>query len=261
MGSLNILEDFEIRIDGRLCEDLRKISCKFGCVGNANGSVQLEQGKTIIRAAVYGPKQPTRKGHGHLTGEALTKMSLAGNSDLTVECHYYDALTRNTSSYENIQIASIIKSAASSVLLPIGNAVNIRSVVVIQIEAISSDGSALAAAVNATTLALINAGLPLRDTLCASTVARLRQVTIVDPNRKEEIFKPSMLTVLYCPKLGELVNVVCARNVHLSDYEGLLASCIQACEGVACVLQDVIMRHSSDQLAKRQSSGIYINMS
>lgn len=47
----------ELRIDGRQPLELRQIRIRLGVFGQADGSAYVEQGKTKVLAAVYGPHQ------------------------------------------------------------------------------------------------------------------------------------------------------------------------------------------------------------
>ena len=61
-----------------------------------------------------------------------------------------------------------------------------RSQIEIFVEVLNSDGSVLASAINATTLALINAGIPLYDYVLAASVGHLAKTVLLDLNRLEE---------------------------------------------------------------------------
>lgn len=61
-----------------------------------------------------------------------------------------------------------------------------RSQIEIYVEVLNADGSVLAAAINATTLALINAGIPLYDYVMATSVGFLAKTALLDVNRMEE---------------------------------------------------------------------------
>ena len=47
----------DLRIDGRKPVELRKINVRLGVFGQADGSAYVEQGKTKVLAAIYGPHQ------------------------------------------------------------------------------------------------------------------------------------------------------------------------------------------------------------
>ena len=55
MSGFELLSDQGLRLDGRKANELRRIQCKMGVYGQADGSAYLEQGNTKVLAAVYGP--------------------------------------------------------------------------------------------------------------------------------------------------------------------------------------------------------------
>ena len=68
MAASELLADFGLRLDGRKAGELRKISCKLGVYGQADGSAYLEQGNTKILAAVYGPREPRQRSGNDVPG-------------------------------------------------------------------------------------------------------------------------------------------------------------------------------------------------
>ena len=51
----DILNDDGYRVDGRRCDELRRIVCKVGHVSEADGSAYVEQGNTKVVATIFGP--------------------------------------------------------------------------------------------------------------------------------------------------------------------------------------------------------------
>ena len=52
-----LINEEGLRLDGRKPDELRPIKLEVGILSNADGSAYIEQGKTKILAAVYGPKE------------------------------------------------------------------------------------------------------------------------------------------------------------------------------------------------------------
>ena len=52
-----LIDEKGLRLDGRKPDELRPVKIKVGVLSNADGSAYIEQGKTKILAAVYGPKE------------------------------------------------------------------------------------------------------------------------------------------------------------------------------------------------------------
>ena len=61
MSGYELLSDQGLRADGRRAKELRRIRCRQGVFGQADGSAYLEQGNTKVLAAVYGPHEAGRR--------------------------------------------------------------------------------------------------------------------------------------------------------------------------------------------------------
>ena len=57
MASYELLSDHGLRLDGRRAGELRRLRCRLGVFGQADGSAYLEMGNTKVLAAVYGPHE------------------------------------------------------------------------------------------------------------------------------------------------------------------------------------------------------------
>ena len=64
MSGHELLSDQGLRADGRRSKELRRIRCRQGVFGQADGSAYLEQGNTKVLAAVYGPHEAGRRSGG-----------------------------------------------------------------------------------------------------------------------------------------------------------------------------------------------------
>ena len=52
MSGFELLSDQGLRLDGRKAAELRRIRCRMGVYGQADGSAYLEQGNTKVPADV-----------------------------------------------------------------------------------------------------------------------------------------------------------------------------------------------------------------
>lgn len=57
MSEFSTLDVNALRSDGRRPSELRRIRVRMGVFGQADGSAYVEQGKTKVLVAVYGPHQ------------------------------------------------------------------------------------------------------------------------------------------------------------------------------------------------------------
>ena len=124
-----------------------------------------------------------------------------------------------------------------------------HSTITITFHILSQDGSLLAACINAGTLALIDAGIPMADYLVACTsgstssfmVAAQTADPLLDLNGQEEMDVP-WLTV-GTVGAGEKVSVlVVDTKVRVERLEGMLAVGVDGCQQVREILDGVVRR-------------------
>jgi exosome complex component RRP41 len=122
-----------------------------------------------------------------------------------------------------------------------------HSTITISLHILSQDGSLLAALINATTLALIDAGIPMTGYIAACTAGSTSTYAasddtadpILDLNNQEEQELP-FITVA---TLGDsdLVSVlVCESRVQASRLEGMLVVGVDGCKTVRQELDKVV---------------------
>ncbi|EED20458.1 exosome complex endonuclease 1/ribosomal RNA processing protein, putative [Talaromyces stipitatus ATCC 10500] len=149
----------KLRLDGRRWNELRLLQAQISTNSASSGSSYLSMGNTSIMCTVHGPHETS--GAGSAT-EALV--------DIDVNIAGFAGVDRKRraggSDRQSSQLSTALKSAFQShlhtYLYP-------HSTITVQVSVLSSDGSLFAAAINACTLALVDAGIPMPGLLCACT--------------------------------------------------------------------------------------------
>lgn len=130
-----------------------------------------------------------------------------------------------------------------------------HSTILITLHVLSQDGSLLAACLNAATLALIDAGIPMADYVAACTAGSTSSYTsndesadpLLDLNGMEEQELP-FLTVGTLGA-GEKVSVlVMETRVQIGRLEGMLAVGVDGCKQVREILDQVVRRRGKKLL-------------
>lgn len=98
-----------------------------------------------------------------------------------------------------------------------------RSQIEIYVEVLNADGSVLAAAINATTLALISAGISLYDYVVATSVSFLAKTVLLDVNRMEEAGNgnPILTLATYGRQPGRALLVTGDARVGVDSFESM----------------------------------------
>ena len=152
------------------------------------------------------------------------------------------------------EMQSTISSAFASTLL---THLYPHSTIVLTLHVLSQDGSLLAACLNASTLALVDAGVPMKDYVVACTSGCLSSSIsssrnsgsgedggtdpLLDLNGQEEQELP-FLTVGTVGAGENVVVCVMESRVHVGRLEGMLAVGVDGCKQVREILDGVVRR-------------------
>jgi len=167
------------RTDGRKANEMRPITAKVGVVPNADGSAMFAFGKTVAIAAVYGPRQ-------------LHPQHMQDPSKGIVRCTY-DLLSFSVSdrkrpgpSRRSQEISKVTQWALSPALY-LDQFQN--QVVDVQIYILQADAGTRTAGINAASMALAHAGIPMKDLICSLAVGKLDKDLVADITKEEEDFE------------------------------------------------------------------------
>merc|ERR1712066_154944 len=172
MAAYELLSDQGLRLDGRKSGELRRIRCNMGVFGQADGSAYIEQGNTKVLAAVYGPREARNRGGGGQSEAAVVNCQYSMAVFSTGERKRRPRGDRKSTEM-SVHLRQTFQAAIHTELYP-------RSQIDVFVEVLQADGGNYCACVNAATLALIDAGIPLRDYVCACTASLVDDAPMVD---------------------------------------------------------------------------------
>ncbi len=158
------------RMDGRGLYEMREIEAKAGVVKNAEGSGYFRFGNTVAIAAVYGPRKMFPK-------------FLQSSTKSIIKCTY-NMVPFSTKerikpgrSRRSTEISKVIREAFSNVIFleefP-------RTSIDIYIDILQADASTRCAALNAASIALADAGVPMRSLLSCCSVGKIDDKIVLD---------------------------------------------------------------------------------
>lgn len=120
------------------------------------------------------------------------------------------------------------------------------------VQVLQADGGELCAAINAATLALIDAGVPLSDYLVACSAASVDRELLLDPTHTEASAASAVVPIAI---LARSRRIVMCRAVSRLALDSLRETTEAAVEGAAQmfeVLRAVVHEHTIRQLSSRR---------
>ena len=158
MSRIEYVSPEGLRLDGRRPGETRRIRCRMGVLSKADGSSYLEMGNTKVMASVYGPRE-------------VAQQSQSEHDRAIIRCEYSSASfssgerrRKQKNDKKVTEIGLLLQQTFESVLFT-----NLypRSQIDIFVQVLQSDGGTLCACINAATMALVDAGIPMQDLVVA----------------------------------------------------------------------------------------------
>uniref|UniRef100_A0A9J8BTY5 Putative exosome complex component RRP41 n=1 Tax=Cyprinus carpio carpio TaxID=630221 RepID=A0A9J8BTY5_CYPCA len=118
-----------------------------------------------------------------------------------------------------------------------------RSQIDIYVKILQADGGNYSACVNAATLALVDAGIPMRDYVCACTAGFVEDTPLADLCHAEESGGGTSLALALLPRSGNIALLQMDARLHQDHLDALIEAAMTACKGVSKVLDGVVRQH------------------
>lgn len=130
-----------------------------------------------------------------------------------------------------------------------------HSTINVNLHILSQDGSLLAACMNAATLALVDAGIPMTDYIAATTVATTASYAdkeeeadpLLDLNGLEELELP-FLTIASSGGDDRICSLVLETKVHMARLEAMISVGLDGCGQIRGILDGVVRAHGKKLL-------------
>lgn len=226
-----------LRNDGRKPHEVRRMNAVF----DENGTVMWSQGLTRVQAKIFGPtdcqrRSDERNDRGIVQVE-LRVTPFCGNDRRVVSSTDRRMVQATTSLQAALEASILLESFP-------------RKRIVVYITVLQDDGSRFSASLNAATLALLEAGVPMKDMVCACTAA---EHELVDLNRVEELEHNGRVQIAILPQRGTIVwaqSEASAQEYKL--FERILEAGMEGCRAVFQTMQAAIKERVSMLLAAKQ---------
>jgi len=186
---LKLIDENGYRLDGRKKYELRKIKMEVGVLKSADGSAYVEWGKNKIMAAIYGPREIHPK---HLQKPDRAILRVRYNmAPFSVEERKKPGPDRRS-----VEISKVIRGALEpAVILELFP----RTSIDIFIEVLQADAGTRVAGITAASLALADAGIPMKDLIAACAAGKIDGEIVLDLNKEEDNYGEADVPVAIMP--------------------------------------------------------------
>jgi exosome complex component RRP41 len=219
-----------LRLDGRKPDELRPIKVEVGVLSNADGSTYIEQGKNKILAAVFGPKE-------------LHPKHLSLPDRMALRCRYHMApfsvqeRKSPAPSRREIELSKVIReSLEPSIFLEYYP----RTGIDVFVEVLQADGGTRCASITAASLALADAGIPMRDLVVACAAGKVEDVIVLDLMDTEDKMGTADVPVALMPNLNAITLMQMDGILTLEEFETAVNLALDGCRKIYALQKEAL---------------------
>ncbi|MDR2943534.1 MAG: exosome complex exonuclease Rrp41 [Methanosarcinales archaeon] len=219
-----------LRTDQRKPDEIRPMKIKIGVLSRANGSCYLEWGANKVIAAVYGPREahPRRM---QLAGKAVIRYRYNMQS-FSVEDRARPGPSRRSS-----EISKVSREAFEPVLFAEDYP---KAAIDIFVEVLQADAGTRTAAINAASLALVDAGIPMRGLISACAAGKVGGKIVLDLNKPEDNYGEADLPIAMTED-GKITLIQMDGHLTPSEFEEAMELVQKGCRQVLEIQKAAIL--------------------
>ena len=211
-----------LRLDGRKADELRPIKLQVGVLGNADGSAYVEHGKNKILVGVFGPREMHPK-------------HLSQPDRMVIRCRYHMApfsvqeRKSPAPSRREVELSKVIReSLEPSVFVDLYP----RTGIDVFIEVLQADGGTRCASITAASLAIADAGIPLRDLVVACAAGKVEDTVVLDLMDTEDKVGAADVPVAFMPNLNAVTLLQMDGVLTPEEFEKAVNMAVEGCKRI-----------------------------
>jgi len=219
-----------LRLDGRKADELRPLKLEVGVLANADGSAYIEHGKNKILAAVFGPKEMHPK---HL--------SLPDR--MVIRCRYHMApfsvqeRKSPAPSRREVELSKVIRESLEASLFV---ELYPRTGIDVFIEVLQADGGTRCASITAASLAIADAGIPMRDLVVACAAGKVDDTVVLDLFDVEDKLGAADVPVALMPNLNAVTLLQMDGILTPEEFEKAVSMAMEGCKQIYVMQKEAL---------------------
>ncbi|HWQ50015.1 MAG TPA: exosome complex exonuclease Rrp41 [Methanosarcina sp.] len=171
-----LITDDGLRLDGRHADEIRPMKIEIGVLSRADGSCYLEWGRNKVLVGVFGPREAhPRRSQRADTAVIRYKYNMASFS--------VEDRARPGPSRRSIEISKVSREAFEPVIMA---ELFPKTAIDIFVEVLQADAGTRTAAINASSIALADAGIPMKGLVTSCAFGKVDGQIVLDLNKEED---------------------------------------------------------------------------
>ncbi|QQG39938.1 MAG: exosome complex exonuclease Rrp41 [Candidatus Aenigmatarchaeota archaeon] len=232
------------RPDGRALDEMRPITAKAGVISRANGSAHFAMGSTVAIAAAYGPRELHPK---HLQDPVRAYLKYVyAMAPFSTQDRVKPGPSRRST-----EISEVSRQAFNSVIFleefP-------KAGIEVFVEILQANASTRCAGINAASIALADAGVPMTDLVSSCAAGKVDGKIILDVAGEEDTEGEVDMPIAYIPRKDEIALLQMDGLLTLDEFKEALElakkGCMQIHEKQVAALKERYVRVASE-IAKK----------
>lgn len=229
---MKLIDENGKRMDGRGPNDLRQIKMDVGILKRADGSAYIEWGGNKVLAAVYGPRE-------------LHPKHLQESNRGIVQARYNMApfsvsdRKRPGPDRRSVEISKIVSEAFKYVVFveqfP-------KTTVDIYMEVLQASAGTRCAGITAASLALADAGVPMRGLVSSCAVGRIASQVVLDLGKEEDNFGEADMPVAILSTTKEVLLLQMDGIMTQEQFRQAFGMVKDACERITEMQKEALKR-------------------
>ena len=207
------------RADGRALDELRPIKITAHVLNGADGSALVEWGNNKVLAGVYGPRECIPR-HDASPYRAVVRCRYTMAPFCSLEEHGRSGPNRRSH-----ELSKVIREAFENVVI---SEAYPRTQIDVYMEVLQSDGGTRCAAITAAAVALADAGIPMKDLVCAVAVGKIDGLVAVDFSKDEDNYGESDMPIAIAPRNGDVLLFQMDGNLTREEFSAAMEMAYKA---------------------------------
>ncbi|RLN00463.1 hypothetical protein C2845_PM06G01890 [Panicum miliaceum] len=246
MEYVNPLTGF--RVDGRRPNEMRQLKGEVGVVARADGCLVLASDRILPVLAALHRSALFEMGNTRVIAAVQNKGQQVNSKEALVRCEYRMAefstggrRRKPKGDRRSTEISLVIRQTMEASIL---THLMLRSQIDIFVQVLQADDGTRSACIHAATLALADAGIPMRDIVTSCSAGYLCSNPLLDLNYLEDSAGGPDVTVGILAKKDKVTILQMDAKLPMDTFEDVMGLSIEGCKAIATYIREVLLENT-----------------